>query len=290
MKQADAQAAVERARIANLEQTWSASLCSRNRPLCAGLRSRRTARNGKQRARPCLARAACGGACGGSGGCASDALVWPKAHASYSGETRNRQPHGFGVIVFREGGGETHATPAHSRTASARAMALRRPMAGMSGPASGARTKRAASASSKLPTARRFEGEVAPDEARRAAAGARLDVGPERPRNRPGCDRIAPLPPPCPRRQPPAADSRKKSPKALANRAGLILKESLKYWSSHAGGRLDRTFHALSDPTRRAMVQRLARGPASVSELAKPLSISLPAVMQHLQVLEASGS
>ena len=53
--------------------------------------------------------------------------------------------------------------------------------------------------------------------------------------------------------------------------------------------KLDRTFQALSDPTRRAMVQRLARGPASVSELAKPLSISLPAVMQHLQVLEASG-
>ncbi len=52
---------------------------------------------------------------------------------------------------------------------------------------------------------------------------------------------------------------------------------------------LDRTFHALSDPTRRAMVQRMARGAASVSELAKPLSISLPAVMQHLQVLEASG-
>jgi DNA-binding transcriptional ArsR family regulator len=52
---------------------------------------------------------------------------------------------------------------------------------------------------------------------------------------------------------------------------------------------LDRTFHALSDPTRRAMVQRLARGPASVSELARPLSISLPAVMQHLQVLETSG-
>jgi DNA-binding transcriptional ArsR family regulator len=52
---------------------------------------------------------------------------------------------------------------------------------------------------------------------------------------------------------------------------------------------LDRTFHALSDPTRRAMVQRLSRGPASVSELARPLSISLPAVMQHLQVLETSG-
>lgn len=52
---------------------------------------------------------------------------------------------------------------------------------------------------------------------------------------------------------------------------------------------LDRTFHALSDPTRRAMVQRLSRGPTSVSELAKPLAISLPAVMQHLAVLEASG-
>jgi DNA-binding transcriptional ArsR family regulator len=52
---------------------------------------------------------------------------------------------------------------------------------------------------------------------------------------------------------------------------------------------LDRTFHALSDPTRRTMVQRLARGPASVSELARPLSISLPAVMQHLAVLETSG-
>lgn len=52
---------------------------------------------------------------------------------------------------------------------------------------------------------------------------------------------------------------------------------------------LDRTFHALSDPTRRALVQRLSRGPASVSELAKPLAISLPAVMQHLQVLEGSG-
>jgi DNA-binding transcriptional ArsR family regulator len=52
---------------------------------------------------------------------------------------------------------------------------------------------------------------------------------------------------------------------------------------------LDRTFHALSDPTRRAMVQRLSSGPASVSELAMPLAISLPAVMQHLQVLEASG-
>jgi DNA-binding transcriptional ArsR family regulator len=52
---------------------------------------------------------------------------------------------------------------------------------------------------------------------------------------------------------------------------------------------LDLAFQALADPTRRAMVERLARGPASVSDLARPLSISLPAVMQHLAVLEGSG-
>jgi DNA-binding transcriptional ArsR family regulator len=52
---------------------------------------------------------------------------------------------------------------------------------------------------------------------------------------------------------------------------------------------LDRMFQALADPTRRVMVERLTRGPASVSELAKPLAMSLPAVVQHLQVLQASG-
>ena len=52
---------------------------------------------------------------------------------------------------------------------------------------------------------------------------------------------------------------------------------------------LDLMFHALSDPSRRRMVKRLSRGPASVSELARPLDMSLPAVVQHLQVLEASG-
>jgi DNA-binding transcriptional ArsR family regulator len=52
---------------------------------------------------------------------------------------------------------------------------------------------------------------------------------------------------------------------------------------------LDRVFHALSDPSRRAIVERLSRGPASVSELAEPLEISLAAVMQHLSVLEKSG-
>ena len=52
---------------------------------------------------------------------------------------------------------------------------------------------------------------------------------------------------------------------------------------------LDLMFQALADPTRRFMVERLSRGPASVSELAKPLAMSLPAVVQHLQVLQASG-
>lgn len=52
---------------------------------------------------------------------------------------------------------------------------------------------------------------------------------------------------------------------------------------------LDLAFQALGDPSRRAMLERLARGPASVSELAKPLAMSLPAVMQHIAVLEQSG-
>ena len=52
---------------------------------------------------------------------------------------------------------------------------------------------------------------------------------------------------------------------------------------------LDRTFQALADPVRREMLARLSRGPASVSELAKPFSISLPAVMQHLAALQTSG-
>jgi DNA-binding transcriptional ArsR family regulator len=52
---------------------------------------------------------------------------------------------------------------------------------------------------------------------------------------------------------------------------------------------LDLAFQALADPTRRVMVERLARGPASVSELARPLDMTLSAVVQHLAVLEASG-
>jgi DNA-binding transcriptional ArsR family regulator len=52
---------------------------------------------------------------------------------------------------------------------------------------------------------------------------------------------------------------------------------------------IDRVFQALADPSRRSMLDRLAHGPASVSELGRPLPMSLAAVAQHLQVLEASG-
>ena len=52
---------------------------------------------------------------------------------------------------------------------------------------------------------------------------------------------------------------------------------------------LDDMFHCLADPTRRAMVERLARGNATVKQLAEPFSMSLPAIMQHLQALEASS-
>ena len=52
---------------------------------------------------------------------------------------------------------------------------------------------------------------------------------------------------------------------------------------------IDRVFHALGDPTRRAIMEKLSEGPLSVSRLAVPLDISLTAVAQHLQVLEESG-
>ena len=52
---------------------------------------------------------------------------------------------------------------------------------------------------------------------------------------------------------------------------------------------LDRVFQALADPGRRVMVERLSLGPLSVSELAKPMAISLAAVVQHVQVLEGCG-
>jgi DNA-binding transcriptional ArsR family regulator len=54
-------------------------------------------------------------------------------------------------------------------------------------------------------------------------------------------------------------------------------------------GSIDLMFQALADSTRRVMVEQLSRGPATVSELARPFDMSLPAVVQHLHVLEASG-
>ena len=64
----------------------------------------------------------------------------------------------------------------------------------------------------------------------------------------------------------------------------VILKQMLNQYAP-----LDRVFQALADPSRRIIVERLSRGPASVGTLAQPLAMSLPAVMQHLRVLEASG-
>jgi DNA-binding transcriptional ArsR family regulator len=52
---------------------------------------------------------------------------------------------------------------------------------------------------------------------------------------------------------------------------------------------VDRVFHALAEPTRRAMLERLGVGPMSVSELAKPFAMTLAAIVQHIQVLERSG-
>jgi DNA-binding transcriptional ArsR family regulator len=65
-------------------------------------------------------------------------------------------------------------------------------------------------------------------------------------------------------------------------RAYRILKRMLTYAPD-----LDRVFQALADPGRRLMVERLSRGPASVSELGRPLNMTLAAVLQHVQVLES---
>lgn len=58
---------------------------------------------------------------------------------------------------------------------------------------------------------------------------------------------------------------------------------------SLAAARLDTTFAALADPTRRAIIARLAQGPASVGELAQPFAMSQPAISRHLKVLETAG-
>jgi DNA-binding transcriptional ArsR family regulator len=57
----------------------------------------------------------------------------------------------------------------------------------------------------------------------------------------------------------------------------------------HYPDRLDAVFHALSDPTRRAVLGRLGKGPASISELAGPFDMALPSFMKHIHLLEESG-
>ena len=58
--------------------------------------------------------------------------------------------------------------------------------------------------------------------------------------------------------------------------------------TSYSGG-VDDLFHALADPTRRAVIERLCRGPASVTELLEPFDMALPSFLQHLKVLERAG-
>src|SRR3954462_4213303 len=74
----------------------------------------------------------------------------------------------------------------------------------------------------------------------------------------------------------------------MTSLTGLEAGSILRHMPKHQGG-LDRMFHALGDATRRAMVERLARGPASVSELARPFDMSLPTVTQHLDVPSTAG-
>ena len=68
-----------------------------------------------------------------------------------------------------------------------------------------------------------------------------------------------------------------------------VLTRSLTNYSKARDKRLDGMFHALSDSSRRAMVERVAHGPASVSQLAEPFDMALPTVVQHLRVLEDAG-
>lgn len=75
----------------------------------------------------------------------------------------------------------------------------------------------------------------------------------------------------------------------LNNRLTVMLFVTMVKWVLDRSEVLDRAFHALSDPSRRQMLDRLAGGPASVSELARPLRMTLAAVVQHVQVLESSG-
>jgi DNA-binding transcriptional ArsR family regulator len=63
----------------------------------------------------------------------------------------------------------------------------------------------------------------------------------------------------------------------------------VRYVPNQPAARLNRVFHGLADPTRRAVLERLSTGPAAVSDLAEPFTMSLPSFLQHLDVLENCG-
>jgi DNA-binding transcriptional ArsR family regulator len=65
--------------------------------------------------------------------------------------------------------------------------------------------------------------------------------------------------------------------------------DTLNHMVDHSGDRLDAVFHALADPTRRAMLQRLTEGERSVSQLAAPFAMSLAGASKHVRVLEGAG-
>jgi DNA-binding transcriptional ArsR family regulator len=73
------------------------------------------------------------------------------------------------------------------------------------------------------------------------------------------------------------------------DRPATILKPMLNNTPSRGPSAVDAVFHALAEPTRRALVERLSSGPLSVSDLARPFDLTLAAIVQHLQVLEQSG-
>lgn len=76
---------------------------------------------------------------------------------------------------------------------------------------------------------------------------------------------------------------------SLAYRLSILTRAGLTALLTHMDNHYDSYFHALADPTRRAVVARLAQGPAAVSELHAPHAMALPTFLKHLKVLESSG-
>src|SRR5215475_2496768 len=79
------------------------------------------------------------------------------------------------------------------------------------------------------------------------------------------------------------------NPRCLRDYLTILASRCILKYMLNQTADLDRVFQALADPGRRVMVERLTLGPLSVSELARPMAMSLAAVVQHVQVLEACG-